>query len=74
MSKIQYRLGYKITPAPSCNLDQRARVKGLMWQMGWKANTLFATEQDAILASHRLGEDEALITVVPVIRERLVIR
>ena len=69
MSKTQY----KIIPAPFCNLDQRVRVKGLMRKLGWKANTLFATEQDAIIASHRL-EDEALITVVPVIRERLVIR
>jgi len=70
MSKTQYM----IIPAPFCNLDQRARVKGLMRKLGWKANTLFATEQDAIIASHRLREDEALITVVPVIRERFVIR
>ena len=70
MSNIQY----KIMPAPFCNLDQRARVKGLMHKLGWKANTLFATEQDAIIASHRLEEDEAWITVVPVIREPLVIR
>lgn len=70
MSNIQY----KIMPAPFCNREQRARVKSIMWDLGWKANTLFATEQDAIIASHRLEEDEAWITVVPVIREPLVIR
>jgi hypothetical protein len=70
MSNIQY----KIMPAPFCNLEQRARVKSLMWDLGWKANTLFATEQDALIHSHHLGEDEAWVTIVPVIREPLVIR
>ena len=72
MAKL--KTGYIVKPHQNCSLDERARVKGLLWEAVFRANTLFATENEAVIASHKLGEDAAYLTIIRCRRERVAIR